>query len=77
METLSVKELELSILPGLVLTKSLVRPRKANNPMFSVSLSELSYYTAQGAKKHTPQFLPVLAAELMLIKRKTGNTKDA
>lgn len=52
-EMLSVKELELSILPGLVSTESLIRPRKANNSMFSASLCELSYYMAQRAAATT------------------------
>lgn len=77
MEIFSVKELEPSILSGIVWIEPLVRHRKANNSMFSASLPELSYYTTQGAKLHTTQFLHVLATELVLIKRKLDDTKDA
>lgn len=77
MKMLSVKELEPSILPRLVWTEPLVRPRKANNSMFSASFPELSYETAQGAKKNTTQRLSVLATELVLIKKTVDDKKNA
>lgn len=65
MEMVSMKESESNILKGLIWTEPLLRPRKANNSMFTASLPKHSYYIAEWAKKHKAQFIPILATELV------------